>query len=38
VATCRCCGLMYQHSYHWESPRFLRPCTVNVMSQLPEAS
>jgi len=38
VATCRCCGLTYQHSYHWESPKFLSPCTVKVMSQLPEAS
>ena len=36
--TCRCCGLTYQHSYHREFPRFFRPCTVKVMSQLPEAS
>ena len=36
--TWRCCGLTYQHSYHLESPKFLRPDTVKVMSQLPEAS
>jgi hypothetical protein len=34
----RCCGLRYQHSYHREAPRFFRPDTVKVMSQLPEAS
>ena len=35
--TRRCCGLTYQHSYHWESPKFLRPDTVKVMSQLQHA-
>ena len=33
-----CPGLTYQHSYHFESPKFSRCCTVKVISQLPEAS